>query len=247
MQGENTLNRFSARFFLLFLVFMVWAFWPSYFTRLFEQPSPWFHAHGAVLTLWCVMLVAQAQLIRTQRRALHRRVGKTSYVLAPLLVAITLCFIHYRVAPTVQGAPLLPVYALYFLALTLNALVVFSLFYGLAIYYRRNAQLHARYMIATVFPLFTPVTDRLIGAHVRPLIGLVPQIGGNPVLPVAGFVLADTLLVGLTIWDWRRNRRVTVFPVVLGVTLLYHVSVLTLHRVPLWNTFCVWFVGLPLP
>jgi hypothetical protein len=59
-------------------------------------------------------------------------------------------------------------------------------------------------------------------------------------------VLADLLLLALALWDWRANRRVTVFPVALGVLLVYHTSVLTLHRVPLWNSFCVWFLSLPL-
>ena len=29
--------------------------------------------------------------------------------------------------------------------------------------------------------------------------------------------------------------------------LAYHVGALTLHGVPVWNAFCVWFLGLPLP
>ena len=74
------LYRFSPRFFVVFLALTVWAFWPSYFARLFEQPSLLHHAHGIVLALWLVMLVVQAQLIRTQRRPLHRQLGKLSYV-----------------------------------------------------------------------------------------------------------------------------------------------------------------------
>jgi hypothetical protein len=42
------------------------------------------------------------------------------------------------------------------------------------------------------------------------------------------------------------NRRRDVFPVALAVLLVYHVGTLTLHRVPLWNAICVWFLGLPL-
>jgi hypothetical protein len=37
-----------------------------------------------------------------------------------------------------------------------------------------------------------------------------------------------------------------VFPVALGVLLLYHAGTLTLHRVPLWNALCAWFLALPL-
>ena len=70
---EPALHRFGARLFIVFLALAVWAFWPSYFARLFEQPNLWFHAHGVALTLWLVMLVVQAQLIRTQRRSWHRR------------------------------------------------------------------------------------------------------------------------------------------------------------------------------
>jgi hypothetical protein len=243
---DSAVYRWSARYLLVFLALMVWAFWPSYFTRLFEQPSLWFHAHGIVLTLWGVMLVVQAQLIRTGRRALHRWLGRASYVLAPAVVVVSLLFVHYRVAGALRGARVLPPVALHFLALTLIALVVFAVFYALAIYFRRDAQVHARWMGCTVFALFTPVTDRLIGAHFRALIELVPRIDGSPILPAAGFALADLLLLVLAAWDWRANRRFGVFPVALGVLLVYHAAALELHRFAFWNAFCVWFLGLPL-
>jgi len=246
MRSAGVLHRFTPRFFAVFLLFMLWAFWPSYFTRLFEQPNFRFHLHGVALTLWCVMLVLQAQLIRTQRRAVHKRIGKLSYVLAPAVIAITISFVHYRVAGAVPSLERLPSFVLYFLALTLNAVAAFALFYGLAIYYRRDSQRHARWMLSTVFPLFTPVTDRLIGAHVPSLVRLVPRIDGSPILPVAGFVLADLILVALVLWDWRANERTDVFPAALGVMLAYHASVLTLYRVPAWHAFCAWFLGLPL-
>ena len=238
--------RSSARFFVLFLALAVWAFWPSYFARLFEQPDAWFHAHGVVLTAWLVMLVTQAQLIRTGRRVWHRRVGKLSYVLAPAVVAISAVFVHRRVAAGLQDVPQLPAIALHFLALTLGSLVVFAIFYALAIGRRRNAHAHARWMVCTVFPLVTPVTDRLIAAYAPFLIALVPRIAGSPILPAVGFALADSIVLGLAVWDWRANGRRQVFPAALGVLLVYHASALTLHRVTLWNDFCVWFLALPL-
>ena len=132
MRAEAAIYRNSARFFALFLVGLVVAFWPSYFARLFEQPSVLFHLHGAALTLWVVMLVAQAQLIRTGRRSLHRTLGKTSYVLAPAVVAITTSFVHYRVAGSLQSFERLPPFVPYFLALTLNpSLNLLALFSGI--------------------------------------------------------------------------------------------------------------------
>jgi hypothetical protein len=243
---DPALFRHSSKFFVVFLVLMVVAFWPSYFTRLFEQPSFWFHAHGIVLTLWCVLLVVQAQLIRTKRRPLHRAIGKSAYVVGPAVVVITGLFVHFRLAPQLAGVPQLPAMALHFMALTLLALVVFAVFFALAIYYRRDSQRHARWMICTVFALFTPVTDRLIGGHFRSLVAYVPRIEGNPILPAAGFALADVIVLGLALWDWRANGRAAVFPAALAVLLAYHVGVFTLHGSALWNSICVWFLSLPL-
>jgi hypothetical protein len=244
---DNPFYRNAAWFFLAFLVFTVWAFWPSYFTRLFEQPSPRFHAHGIALTLWCVLLVVQPQLLRTGRRSLHKTLGKASYVLAPALVAITVSFVHFRIGGggPVRGVEVVPGPVLRSLALMLNSLVAFSVLYALAIYHRRNARAHGRYMLCTVFPLFTPVTDRLIAAHAPALAALLPHMDGAPVLPVAGFVLADVILIALAVWDWRANRR-REFLVALGVLAVYHVTTLTLQRVPLWNAFGAWFLSLPL-
>jgi hypothetical protein len=235
------LYRFGLQFFAVFCAGMLLAFWPSYFSRLGSQPSFHTHAHGLTMTLWVALLVGQAWLIRSGNRPLHRQVGSLSYVLVPALVMAALVFMHYRlgeVAALDDGA-------LYFMALVVNALVSFLVLYGLAMWNRRQPALHARFMIATLFPLFTPVTDRLIGRYVPAIVPLVPRIGGSPVVPTAGFLLADAMLVALSIWDWRANRRL-VFPLALGVVVLYHASVLTFYQFGFWRAFGERFMTLPL-
>jgi hypothetical protein len=101
-------------------------------------------------------------------------------------------------------------------------------------------------MVCTLFPLVTPVSDRLIATYSPAVIGVLPQTGGGQQLPIVGFLAADLILVALAAWDWRVNRRHDVFPVALGVLLVYHIGTLTLHRVPAWNAFCSWFLSLPL-
>jgi hypothetical protein len=239
---RNVLHEQSLWLFALFALGMLVAFWPSYFSRLGRQPSYHVHAHGLAMTAWVGLLVSQAWLMRTGKRAAHRSLGKLSYVIAPLVVIATVHFAHFRV----QVVPVLDPVSLYFLTLVLNALVAFAILYGLAIHYRRQPARHARYMIGTLFPLFTPVTDRLIGRYLPSLVPMVPRIDGAPIVPVAGFVLADVLLIALSIWDWRANRRADVFPVVLGIVVLYHVSVMSFYRLPFWVAFGNWFVGLPI-
>jgi uncharacterized membrane protein YozB (DUF420 family) len=235
------LYRFGFQFFAVFSLAMLVAFWPSYFSRLGAQPSIHPHAHGLTMTLWVGLLISQAWLIRAGKRPAHRSLGVLSYVLVPALVLAALAFVHFRLRPV----GVLDDSALYFLALVVNALVAFLLLYGLAMWFRREPAVHARFMIATLFPLFTPVTDRLIGRYVPAIVPMVPRIGGAPVLPTAGFLLADAMLIALSVWDWRTNNR-RVFPIALAMLVLYHASVLTFHQFGFWRRFAEWFVTLPL-
>jgi len=239
---DTTLHRYAVVWFASFLFFAIWAFWPSYFSRVSEQTELRLHLHGIALTLWCMMLIAQAYLIRTKRRALHRKIGALSYALVPIVVATTINLIHYRM----KGGGTLPEIGLYQIALMVNAVIAFLLIYCLAIVYRKQPELHARYMVCTVFPLFTPVTDRWISANWPALLSLVPSLNGVPIVQVLGFALADLLLVGLIVWDLRAKRRVHTFAIALGIIATYHASVLSLYRFEFWRTFSDWFRGLPL-
>ena len=227
-------------YFGLFFAFALWGFWPSYYSDLSRDYSPETHLHGIGMTLWCLMLISQAYLIRTNRRTLHSYVGKASYVLVPFIALSTVNLTHFSLQDN------LPVNAAVSsdLALMLNATLLFLIIYGLAIYYRKDSLTHARYMFCTIFPMFTPITDRIIYNYFRPLVEFAPTIGGSPVVPFYGFLIANMIVGGLAIWDWRSNNRKDVFLPVLGMLLLYHLSVFTFHLIPAWNNFGEWFLGL---
>ncbi len=228
--------------FAAFFVFALWAFWPSYYSRASEVSEWRVHAHGVVMTLWCVMLIAQAAYIRGANVRTHRRLGVASYVLAPLVLAATIELVHYRLA----GGGTLPDIGLYQVALMVNGAVAFAVLYGLAIVFRRDHAAHGRFMLCTVFPLFTPATDRWISRNWPSLISLVPSLNGVPLVQILGFALADVLLIALVIWDWRGRRRIGAFAVSLAVIAAYHASVLTFYRFEFWRTFSDWFRGLPI-
>ena len=234
-------HRHGLRLFVAFSLAMLVAFWPSYFARLSSQPTYHPHAHGLTMTLWVLLLVAQAWLIAGGRRQTHRQMGLLSYALVPALVVAAFNFLHFRVRDAIE----LDASGLLFVTLVVNALVAFLVLYGLAMWYRTQPALHGRFMIGSVFPLFTPVTDRLIGRYAPSIVPLVPRVGGSPVVPTAGFLLADVILIALSAWDWTTNRRL-VFPAALGVLVLYHASVLTFYQFGFWQAFGRWFVGLPL-
>lgn len=219
---------------------MIVAFWPSYFSRLTTQPDWRVHAHGIALTVWVSLLVLQAWLIRAGQRSWHRLVGKLSYLAVALVIVSTTLFLHARLQTSPPG-----VERMFFVTLVLGALVAFTVLFGLAIYHRRTPAIHARYMLATIVPFVSAITDRLLSRYLPVTRGWAPHIGTAVVMPALWFVVADLALVGLAIWDWRANRRL-VFPVVLLVVLGYHAMVLTSHRWLAWEAFTAWFVSLPL-
>ena len=238
MKPTQSINyRYITVFFIVFFLCAIVGFWNSYFTKIFDQENYRMHTHGMALILWLVMLIIQPYLIRTKKVKLHRMLGKFSYLLVPILVLTTLDLLKYSISKTGQLGNI----GCFFVALVINALIAYLIFYGLAIYHKRKANIHARYMICTAFPMFTPITDRIIGNYFPSLAAYVPTIDTMPVVPVIGFLMADLMLVGLSIWDIRSNKRWNVFPPALLILLLYHFSVLNFYKYPLWQSFCVWF------
>lgn len=231
MKLERTIFERSYIYFTAFLLFVIAAFWLTYISRIFDQENYRMHLHGIVFFLWCFMLVSQPLLIRQKKQWLHRQVGKLSYVLVPLMLFTTLDLLRYRVTSQ-------PEIDYTFVALVFNALVVFIIFYGLAMYFRHQSVVHARYMVCTVFPFFTPVTDRIIAIYYPSALAYFPLLNGYPNVMLAGFALADCILIFLCIWDWISHRRLNVFPVALIILLFYQYSVNSFYQFEFWRVFC---------
>lgn len=242
MNLNKILYRNSAYYFVLFFIFALWAFWPSYYSRLSSDISPHIHIHGIVMTIWCVVIVSQALLIRLKKNKLHKAIGKFSYLLVPLILISGFNTAHNLL----KGVEMAPENYYSDIALMFNSLIVFAIIYGLAIYYKNKPMIHARYMVCTLFPIFTPLTDRLIYNNAESILNIIPTLNGIPMVWVVGFILADILLLGLAIWDWRFQKRINVFPITLGLVLIYHFSVLWFHKFYFWRLFGDWIMRLPL-
>jgi hypothetical protein len=236
MKLERTLFEKSHIYFLSFFLLVLSAFWLTYITRIFEQENYRMHLHGATLFLWCLMLIVQPLLIKKKMYLFHRRIGQFSYVLVPALVFTTLDLMRYRIKSQ-------PAIDYVFVALVFNALIAFMILYGLAIYHRKKSTLHARYMLCTVFPFFTPATDRIISIYFPSTLKHFPMLTGQPNVMLFGFALADIILIGLCIWDWKSHRRLNVFPVALVILLFYHYSVNTFYQYNFWKFFCDWLIN----
>ncbi len=236
---ERAIYDKSYLYFIVFFLLMIAAFWLSYFSKVLNQENYRMHLHGVALILWCLLLVSQASLIRSKRNALHKQIGKFSYLLVPIMVITTVELMTYRI----RDHPSLRTMDFYFIALVLNALIGFLIFYSLAIFNRRNPGIHGRFMICTILPMVTAVTDRIIDNYFPRLISYCLTIEGHPIEAVIGFIMVDLFLVGLCIWDWRSHKRWNVFPFALLVLLIYHYSVFNFYKFQFLKSFCVWFMS----
>src|SRR6185436_1431561 len=96
MKLEKALFDRSYIWFVLFFIMVMLAFWFTYFTRILDQANYRMHLHGTALILWCLLLISQAYLIRTNQRALHKKIGKLSYGLVPFMLFTTVDLLRYK-------------------------------------------------------------------------------------------------------------------------------------------------------
>ena len=134
-----------------------------YLKGLFGAPplSLLLQIHGAVMTLWYALFIAQVSLVATRRVALHRKLGIAGVGLASL-VAVLSTMVSFSLAkremlahPDSTDAPLL-------LGLQLFAIVLpFVILVSLAVHLRRRPDYHKRLMVLAMLSVLGPAITRL--------------------------------------------------------------------------------------
>jgi hypothetical protein len=85
MESRNTPINNLGFYVLLYLPLVAVAFYVTYFSVIGEQ-SILTHLHFVVMTSWLALAITQPLLIRAGRWELHRKVGRLSYVVLPMVV-----------------------------------------------------------------------------------------------------------------------------------------------------------------
>ena len=227
-QATTTLYRQTAYLFPVMLVLVVLGFFRTYFTVL-PSTRLTIHIHGLLMLVWMSTLITQGVLVRTGRMTWHRRVGKASYVIAPLIVLFG--FVVMRESLGGPGSEHSP-RALRTLTLPLFAILQFGLTYALAIYYRRETQLHARFMISTGLILMSAGTIRIFRDWV---LGIS--------MANANFIFLEVLTVGLILNDLRLGRIRAPFVLTLALFVSNHVLYWTAADMGWWQTLARWIGG----
>ena len=216
--------------FIGLLVLLFIGFWKSYFSILGEVGQVTHHFHGIAMLSWIFLLIGQSWLIRNRRNAQHRAVGKLSFLLAPAVVISGAMVTVYSQAHV--DDPLAP-FSQSILWFGFFDAGVFAILYGLAIVYRKNMQLHARYMVATSLVFIVPGLVRAVTQYVGPTGIWIPSFYQMTWVPL----FAGLWLMSL---DWHRGQTVRpylVFNVLWVTNLALWVMLPTWGW---WSAFSAW-------
>lgn len=240
--GRRTPFRFVHLYFALLVPVALLAFAKSYFAGLtFSGLSVTLliHVHTALMILWLLMLVAQSWFIRTNRFQLHRWVGRSSFVIAPAIIAMGLIATHETLSRKPAGISLedarLEVFAW-------GQMLGFALAWTLAILYRRKTALHMRFMISTTFAIGSAIVIRII----LNWFGWVPGLASLDNIAAANWVVLTLPLFALIAMDWRAGLKRSPFWVVTIVIGVLHIGYFTFAKTDGWFAFVRWFAALPL-
>lgn len=149
---------------LMFVIVHI-GFYATYIREfpVFEKYNWIHHIHGALMGAWVLLLLVQPILIHYKKFTVHRFLGKLSYAVAPCVI-VSMVFIarqNYQTGILKKSAA--EVMAIQ--SITWMQIVMFVLFYSLAIYYRKNSYNHMRFMIATAIIMLGPPINRILFSY----------------------------------------------------------------------------------
>lgn len=226
----------SGYYFIALFALAILGFWPSYFSKFFDGTGDftlYFHFHAFFAVLWIFMLIAQPLLIRKKKFELHRKIGKLSYAVVPLIFISIILLAHSTLKGPEENLGLE-------LWIPFKDLLIFAMGYGIAIKYRRTMPIHARGMIVAGIVLIEPALVRLI------LFLFFPDSGFDPRGYLATISLVYIILIGLILAERKQKVGRWVFPLALGLYIFVHSILVFQIQIPPWQAFAEWFAGLPL-
>jgi hypothetical protein len=195
VRSEASDRAFAVGATIAFFALVLWVFAKTYyFKRLFDTPAlpVLLHVHGAVMSGWVALLVAQTTLVAAHRVRWHRRLGIVGVAWAALVVAMGSAVTVNAAARDVRDAsPLGPVHVT-IMGLELLQMAFFAAFVAIAVAYRRRRDIHGRLMLMTIVCMLPSAITRLP----------FDFIGNREVM-----IALDVAVLGAIVLDAWRHRR----------------------------------------
>jgi hypothetical protein len=165
------------------LLLLVAGFSQTFFFRpIFDVPPETLTAmlHGATLTSWFLLFLAQTTLAATGRVQWHRALGRAAIVvvIAGAATFVWMAFDLYQNRPIATVDPAIADRAL--LTRLVRELTVFAAFpvlAGLGLAYRRRREVHRRLMLLATISLLPPALSRFVAMAIGPEARILATLG----------------------------------------------------------------------
>jgi hypothetical protein len=204
------------------------AFWPGYFSKLPDKKVA-HHYHAASSVLWMMLAIAQSWTPHHNQLALHRKIGLAIFLLFPFFMVAGMWVIHVE-AGTVASDPtsLEGTQLAQFGFFDPLANIAFALMFWAGLKYRYKVQPHARYMLATLLFVISPV-----GFRILPM--LIPFLRPDENFSLAmagGNLIALTATLYLFYQAPKHGRP---FLIAAGFIVAQQITFETVGRIPEWG------------
>lgn len=226
----------SGYFFIGLLALAFLGFWKSYFQQFFSGPRSfnfYFHFHTAMMLTWVALLISQPILIRKKKTRLHRRIGKVTYVVMPVLLLSVFLIMNYKLKQVPEDQLRFTM-----VIFPLRDILLLITFFSIAVIYRRNMQVHARAMIITGIVFIEPALYRFLN-------GTAFEKGN----PWAGYLVVFfiiSLFLTLIFLERKQKSARWIFPSVLALFLLVYYVVFFNVDTSSVDPIARWLARLPL-
>ncbi len=211
------------------------SFVPTYWAKVAQGSfggGPILHWHGLLFFGWTLFFLAQTLFVATGRVMNHRNWGLLGISLATAMgISVLIAAIRsIKVAEAISMGD----EARRFAIVSLSALVVFAVYFTLAIVNVRRSEAHKRYLIVAMVPLMQAAIARIFMLLFAP----PGAVGPPPVfVAVPPGLLMDGLLVVAMVHDWRtRGRPHSIYVIGVGVCLAVQLLCVPLSTSAAWMT-----------
>ena len=220
-------------YFALLLLVAVVGFFPSYYARLPEARAL-HHFHGLTATLWMLLLLCQGWLMRRKKVARHRTLGKLSLVLVPLFAISGMLVLHDMLT---RDSGFARAFGPRLAFIDLSSVLWFVFAYCMAIHYRRDMPLHARFMASTALPLLPPALSRALAS-------LVPAVDSFDLALHLSFAATELVVLALLLHDKKLGKLRAPYLLLLALLVVQQASFqLSMQYAP-WRAVVGWIASL---
>lgn len=225
-----------------FLILTIAAFMRSYFAVLGSAPFA-HHLHGITATLWIVLLMTQNWSIHRGIWPVHAWSGRASVLVVPLFTAGGLLVTKNTL---VQESLFNEMFGTRLAVADIVATVAFLAFYYGALKNRKTPEIHARYMLATVFLLIGPALSRFFANYIPGfLIRSVEDLPKFGQAADSSFFLAAIYCVVLIARDALGRKPVAPFSWALVATVLMFAGYKWFGYTAVWAEVSQVYAALP--